>query len=578
MITLDDFENFVPYKILERGEEYYEMGTVSDLEETSSGEWEATVAGTEDYHVEISIDDGEVDYWDCDCPYDGSICKHVVATLLAIRENQKKVSRSAFLSLPVESKLSDREVAPSDAEMEKLLLLVQPGELVQFVRERASINKGFRRELCEYISRKELSGTAKFYQKEVEKAFDITLHTGRSRYRDYDNEYDWDAIFDKVNSLLAKADVLFASGNLSASLAIALQILHSVGENYDEELLYNDAISVSDFCERAGNLILKILQSPSISQDLKNDTLEELRRISCISIYQNYDIYDIDDLLTQATILTKSPQDALKLLDSLLEERKDTYNLYEWVLRKVNLLVELNKREEADATVSRYLYLPPIRRWQVGKLISEGQYDKAICLLDEAIELAHNEKHSGTIQEWLELKLQIREKEKDTSAVIDISRQLFIICRGSRDYYHKLKKLIPAGEWKDFLTKMMAETSFSEYYSFSNVKADIYVAEKDNDNLFMLLSSASSNQLQMLMQYAIYLKDTHSEALLLLFTSQLERYAEQNIGRNHYQFVAKVLSCMQKLEGGKRCVTNLVSEFRVKYKRRPAMMEELRDF
>ena len=34
MITLDNFENFVPYKILMRGEEYYDTDAVSELERT----------------------------------------------------------------------------------------------------------------------------------------------------------------------------------------------------------------------------------------------------------------------------------------------------------------------------------------------------------------------------------------------------------------------------------------------------------------------------------------------------------------------------------------------------------------
>ena len=53
MITLDNFENFVPYKIWMRGEEYYETDAVSELEEISPGEWTATVEGTDDYNVEI---------------------------------------------------------------------------------------------------------------------------------------------------------------------------------------------------------------------------------------------------------------------------------------------------------------------------------------------------------------------------------------------------------------------------------------------------------------------------------------------------------------------------------------------
>lgn len=61
MITLDNFESFVLYKILMRGEEYYDTDAVSELEETSPGEWAATVEGTDDYNVEISMNGKEVD-------------------------------------------------------------------------------------------------------------------------------------------------------------------------------------------------------------------------------------------------------------------------------------------------------------------------------------------------------------------------------------------------------------------------------------------------------------------------------------------------------------------------------------
>ena len=110
MITLDNFEAIVPFKILMRGQEYYELGAVSDLEEASSGEWTATVDGTRSYTVEISLEGDKVDSWYCDCPYDGGICKHVVATLFAIRDNSEKVSRSVFSKMSVLEDDGDEEM------------------------------------------------------------------------------------------------------------------------------------------------------------------------------------------------------------------------------------------------------------------------------------------------------------------------------------------------------------------------------------------------------------------------------------------------------------------------------------
>ena len=69
------------------------------------------------------------------------------------------------------------------------------------------------------------------------------------------------------------------------------------------------------------------------------------------------------------------------------------------------------------------------------------------------------------------------------------------------------------------------------------IRLKIYVKEKDNDSLFSLLSSVRYNQLEALMKYAHYLKDTHSEKLIAIYTSLLNDYAERNLGREHYEIL-----------------------------------------
>ena len=144
MITLDNFENFVPYKILMRGEEYYDTDAVSELEETSPGEWTATVEGTDDYNVEISMNGKEVKSWYCDCPYD------VVAALLAIRDNNKRVSRSAFSKMRIVTK--EEEVVQPDVDIKQLLSFINPQELSKFISEYASMNPEFKIALLNYFN------------------------------------------------------------------------------------------------------------------------------------------------------------------------------------------------------------------------------------------------------------------------------------------------------------------------------------------------------------------------------------------------------------------------------------------
>lgn len=591
MITLDNFENFVPYKIWMRGEEYYETDAVSELEETSPGEWTATVEGTDDYNVEISMDGKEIESWSCDCSYDGEICKHVVATLLAIRNNRKKAGDRIVSKMKIEVEeaavLEDiKEVSKPClpfVDIQQLLSFIDPQELSKFICEYASTNLEFKTALSNHFIAKELSSISKEkdYSAEIQKVFDSTGTNKRSRYHNRYDDYgrDWKTIFNQMDTFLEKADFFLKLEDMDNSIAIALQVIRSIGENYDDELLYHDDFSSSDYCEQAGDLLLKVIEHPKTTQTQKMEILQNLREIAEISIYREYDLYDVDELMMQINLLIQPAEKALELIDGLLETRKGTYDLSQLVLLKVNLLLEQNEEQKADDTIRQYLYLIEIRRMEIDKLIARCQYDEAICLLNDGIELAEREQHPGTVDEWMKMKLKIYEMTHRVSKVIDTCRLLFVTSRDKLTYYSKLKTLVPKEQWKSFLGRMMKEIRFSDYFSFGgNDKAEIYVKEKDYDSLFSLLSSVRYNQLEALMEYSHYLKDTHSEKLIAIYTSLLNDYAERNLGREHYEFIARVLSCIRKLNGGQAVVRSLVAEFRIKYKRRPAMMEVLGEF
>jgi Uncharacterized conserved protein len=76
--------------IYQRGEGYYEDGAALEMD-VGEKRISAVVAGTDDYNVEIIEEDGDISS-SCDCPYDGSVCKHVVAVMLEFANNKAKVT------------------------------------------------------------------------------------------------------------------------------------------------------------------------------------------------------------------------------------------------------------------------------------------------------------------------------------------------------------------------------------------------------------------------------------------------------------------------------------------------------
>lgn len=143
-ISLSEFEDYVSPKIVGPGEDYYWEGAVFRLEEKSPGEWVAGVHGSEDYRVEVGLEDDRLDYWECDCPYDGEFCKHVVAVLLAIREKEELKGR--FLTAD-EAKVQGEKFS----ELGQMLQLMDREPLVKFVKEYAVTHPEFEEALKRHL-------------------------------------------------------------------------------------------------------------------------------------------------------------------------------------------------------------------------------------------------------------------------------------------------------------------------------------------------------------------------------------------------------------------------------------------
>lgn len=87
-MNLKNFDKIVSKNLLEKGNEYIKNEAVFDLERLENGRWYAIVEGEEDYNIDINFDeDGECIEYNCTCPDDEDLCKHIVAVLLAIKGN-----------------------------------------------------------------------------------------------------------------------------------------------------------------------------------------------------------------------------------------------------------------------------------------------------------------------------------------------------------------------------------------------------------------------------------------------------------------------------------------------------------
>ncbi len=102
IISIENILSIAPSKIYQRGLDYYRSNKIVNIERKNN-DISAEVEGSNGEIYEVSIDfdkNGNVKFYDCDCPYDGGpICKHIIAVLLKLSENDMQYN------LPLEEML-----------------------------------------------------------------------------------------------------------------------------------------------------------------------------------------------------------------------------------------------------------------------------------------------------------------------------------------------------------------------------------------------------------------------------------------------------------------------------------------
>lgn len=595
-ITLDNFQEFVPSRIYWRGEEYHAGHAVTSLHKTPGGGWHAKVAGSDDYNVHVTIHDNGSLSWSCDCPYDGSMCKHVVATLLAMRERGLGTQHDndhiedadfddvddsdeydGFVSEVDHNTIIDDDDDDSsnsvDEELEHLIAVANKDDLADFLRPRVADDPALRNALVSHIKLRYITpGKADNtdYARLVRQTLQSCVDTHHSRYNDYYEETDWDDAANQACTLVEKGEKLLLAGNARAAVTIAVEVLDTIDDMVDDSLLYDEEADIGGACEAAGDLLLKAINEPSLNAAQRRDAISRVKKLTASEI-ENYGYYDFSDLIRQLSEKALNGDDTIALLNDMIADAR-SFQKDDYVLQKINLLDKMGRTQEREATIDEYISIPRVRELRMNEHIAAKRYAEALRLIADGINQAEGNGLHGTAREWLKHKMEVFGLMGDTAAQTDVARQLFLTSGyHAMDYYHLLKQLIPAQQWKAQLAAMLA----GEHDLSFDTLAKIHIEEKDFDRLMAMVSSQQYNRLDTIMRYAVYLRDTYSAELLQLLDHDIRDYAERNMGRNHYEHLADALRVMRNLKGGSTIATALAADLCATYPRRRAMIEIL---
>ena len=524
-----------------------------ELRQIDDNDWKGKYQGNYGvYTIKVTLEGKEAVKYSCSCPSGGYPCKHI-----------------SYIEEAIEKQMAtnERQNKNKGLRLEDLFKTVSVEKLREFIITQAKYNEELLNAiLLEFAANVESTEDNK-YSSIIQKAL-ATVKVGMD-----DDDYDeGPQNIDVFDQWFKKAKDYIRQKQYDEAILICKACIEEYSrwlENIEEENSYFSDEYQSIPFDIMGKAVEHL--DKASKEKLFNFCFTELKKEE----YEETGFYHGFLGLFEDLALTVDPDAFIALQDELLadEEDKTSRNAETILRRKIEFYRRLHQPEKAWALLEENMQIVSFRKEVVENCIEKGKFTEAKKIINDFFTEREEKNNPYTGTAWYKLLLEIAEKEKDIPAIRELSYR-FIRERFNGKYYEIYRDTFNSNEWAIEMEKLLFE--YDHEKSFRSSVADLLAAEEEKERLLHYIEKHFSID-RLEAYYKIFVSE-FPERTLELFRQPLISYAENNIGRSHYLYVASLLSKMSKIEGGKKMVSELVAGFRIQYKNRKAMMEILGQF
>lgn len=563
--------------ILERGYDYYCDGAVENIE-IGRDDLRADVVGTEDYEVEISLNDGKVTDMYCSCPYaaGGNNCKHMAAVLY---------EWTADIMDEDEPEDTDNEDMDDDADVESMDLFEPAVTVCDYKKKSAAVEKlvtSAERDIVQAFLVSVLAEDKKLLlrfrnmvnkcatNEDVEDYFEqideiADRYLGRDHFINYYQAYDFMLELEEIIDKDVRR--MIDNGSHISAFHVMNHIFVLLG-NVDMD---DSGGETSMLAEQIYQLWLELLTKVN-AQDKRKMFIWFTTHMdgSVIDYLEEY----IEQIIMEEFKEPEYEQDKLSFMEEMIEkaEKKDSgwsrdYAVGKWTVTYLKTLEEKNAPEDQlEEICKKYWNNSGVRRYYIDRYFEKKEYDRVLQVLDESIEL--DKAYRGQVLEYIQKKKEIYRLQGNKSAYIEQLWKLVLEqSAGDLDIYKELKAQYSEKEWL-----IKREELFKKLPPNAHIDR-LYKEEKLYDRLLAYVLKSSG--LYAVQSYENVLKKEYPKQILSKYQGEVNKMASCTGNRKHYADLVALLRRMKRIKGGSEIVETIVEEWKIKYRNRPAMMDEL---
>lgn len=543
--------------ILARGEMYYYDGAVQDLEKTEHG-YHALVKGTDDYEVDIEMEDGQICEMYCTCPYaaDRNNCKHMAAVLYEIAEQEEEGSLT-----------EGSGVDQAEDELEEIIENISETELRSFVKQLAGQDDEIRNTL---MTRYAVRIDEKQMCRLKEGVDQIVWEYGdRSGFVDYRNAWDFTREMDSY--LEDKADTLMERNCWRQAFELTNYVFKTIG-NVDIDDSDGGTTQVANTCYDKWKEILE-----NCTEEVRDEMFKWFTsHLACDYVIDYKEEY-MEEFLTHEFRNREMLEKKMAYLDEMIERQTDStdcgnmwsarYGYENNILKRLEIMDQLGYPEKEIREYHRkHWRFSTVREMEIQEDIERGELDEAVRILKESKEL--DREYPGLVARYSEQLVSIYEAQADKKAYKE-ELQYYVLECPQHDLAHiqKLKAVCTETEWGRYREQILqSRNSYSIQYSFM---------ESEGMYERMLQCMQKEQLIFNVDKYENALKKKFPEQVRDIYISYVHKQAERTGDRKRYRELMQYLKKIRRYPGGKEKAAEIAENWRALYSRRSAMMDEL---
>ena len=543
--------------ILERGLNYYEMGAVNSLKRTDRG-YTAEVEGSEEYQVEIELEDEYISDMTCDCPYayDGNNCKHMAAVLYEIENGKADTTFNKDLS---------NEIRAKKQELKETIDIIPIEDLKNMLLEISYEDVN----LQNIILTKYAPITPRQMVRLKKQVDDIGYkYSGRDGFVDYYHASEYiDEIYKMLND---NVSLLIERGYRIEAFELVNCVFYEVG-NRDIDDSDGGTEIIARECYEYWKNILEVC-----NEQEKNELFrwfEEHKENYVIDYMQDY----INDFLMYEFNDEELLLEKMRMLDEIISKKIDDnnagylyssyYGMVSTIMERIKIMEQLNySQKDILEYRNQYRKFYEIRQLEIKEYIKKHDYDNAISVLKESKEI--DKDRIKLVTEYSEQLIRIYKKLDNQD---DYKEELIFYVFNCENYdisyVMELKKVCNNDEWNNYREQFL--NSDNSYV----LKLELLNKERLYDRLFEEIKE--KNSIYTLDKYERNLKKYLPEEVRDVYINYVNEEMCNACSRNRYKDLIKYLKKISRYPEGQRLAQEISDLWKREYKKRSAMIDEL---